>query len=96
MSRPCALLAWALLALVGPRTVQNKETPACCGPIVPRSEWGARPSECTRPMSQPVRYVVISHTAGSKCDTPASCGQQAQNVQHYHVNSKRWCDVAYK
>ncbi|XP_027801756.2 peptidoglycan recognition protein 1 [Marmota flaviventris] len=95
MSRPCALLAWALFALFGLGAAQNKETPACCGPIVPRSEWGARPSECSQPLRQPVRYVVISHTAGSNCDTPASCRQQAQNVQHYHASTRRWCDVAY-
>uniref|UniRef100_A0A8C6QXE6 Peptidoglycan recognition protein 1 n=2 Tax=Nannospalax galili TaxID=1026970 RepID=A0A8C6QXE6_NANGA len=81
------LLTWALLALLGLGT--------CCGPMVPRSEWKAKASKCSTGLQQPIRYVVISHTAGSTCDTPASCQQQARNVQHYHMNTLDWCDVGY-
>ncbi|XP_055471566.1 peptidoglycan recognition protein 1 [Psammomys obesus] len=81
------LFAWALLALLG--------LAAPCSFVVPRSEWEALPSECSKTLQQPVRYVVISHTAGSICTSPASCEQQARNVQHYHMSSLGWCDVAY-
>lgn len=94
MSRHCALFVWTLLALVG--VAQKAGGQAACGPIVPRSEWKALASECTERLSLPVRYVIISHTAGSTCSSPASCEQQARNVQHYHVREKGWCDVAYK
>lgn len=81
------LFACALLALLGLAT--------SCSFIVPRSEWRALPSECSSRLGHPVRYVVISHTAGSFCNSPDSCEQQARNVQHYHKNELGWCDVAY-
>lgn len=89
------LLAWALLALLR-LGAATKEDEACCGPIVPRREWNALASRCKDTLQLPVRYVVVSHTAGSHCDTPASCRQQAQNVQHYHSQTLSYCDVAYK
>lgn len=91
MSRRCALLAWALLALLGLGAAQKD-----CGPIVSRREWKALASKCSQRLRQPVRYVVVSHTAGGVCGTPASCQQQAQNVQHYHTQQLGWCDVGYK
>ncbi|XP_036915734.1 peptidoglycan recognition protein 1 [Sturnira hondurensis] len=94
MSRLGAPLAWALLALLGLAAAQEgNET--CCGPIVPRREWNALPSACETKLRLPVDYVVVSHTAGSHCDTPALCRQQAQNVQHYHARTLDFCDVAY-
>lgn len=94
MSLCCTLLAWALLALLG--LAEATEDQTCCGPIVPGSEWRARPSECTQELALPVRYVVVSHTAGSSCNTPALCRQQAQNVHHYHAQNLGFCDVGYK
>lgn len=95
MSRLCALLVWALLAhlSLGEKAMEDE---ACCGPIVPRREWRALASECAQELTLPVRYVVVSHTAGSPCDTPALCLQQAQNVQHYHARTLGFCDVGYK
>ncbi|KAL4666498.1 hypothetical protein H8959_005187 [Pygathrix nigripes] len=95
MSRRCALLAWALLGLLRLGEAEKTEAPACCSPIVPRNEWRALESECTQRLSLPLRYVVVSHTAGSSCNTPASCQQQTQNVQSYHVKTQGWCDVGY-
>lgn len=82
------LFACALLTLVG--------LAASCSSIVPRSEWKALPSECSQRLRRPVRYVVISHTAGSFCTSPDSCEQQARNVQSYHMTELGWCDVGYK
>ncbi|XP_010945144.1 peptidoglycan recognition protein 1 [Camelus bactrianus] len=93
MTRHCALLVWALLALLSLGAA--REDPPACGSIVPRREWRALASECRERLTRPVRYVVVSHTAGSHCDTPASCAQQAQNVQSYHVRNLGWCDVGY-
>lgn len=95
MSRLCALLAWALLALQG-LGGEATEDEACCGPIVPRREWRALASECAQELKLPARYVVVSHTVGGHCDTPALCLQQAQNVQHYHMRTQGFCDVGYK
>ncbi|KAM5236167.1 peptidoglycan recognition protein 1 [Ctenodactylus gundi] len=87
------LFAWAILALLG--VAQRAEGQGSCSSIVPRSEWKALASECSESLRKPLRYVVISHTAGSTCDSPASCEQQARNVQHYHMRSLGWCDVGY-
>uniref|UniRef100_A0A8C2UJE4 Peptidoglycan-recognition protein n=1 Tax=Chinchilla lanigera TaxID=34839 RepID=A0A8C2UJE4_CHILA len=81
------ILAWTLLVLLG--------AASSCGSIVPRSDWNALASECTERLSLPVRYVVISHTAGSTCSSPDSCEQQARNVQYYHMRTQGWCDVGY-
>lgn len=94
MARYCVLLACALLALLG--LGDGKKDPDCCGPVVPRREWRALESECSKTLKQPVRYVVISHTAGSSCNTPDLCLQQVRNVQYYHARTLGWCDVAYK
>lgn len=81
------LFAGVLLALLG--------LAASCSFVVPRREWKALPSNCPTRLRHPVRYVVISHTAGSFCNSPDSCEQQARNVQHYHMKERYWCDVGY-
>ncbi|XP_014650721.1 PREDICTED: peptidoglycan recognition protein 1 [Ceratotherium simum simum] len=93
MSCCCSLLAWALLTLLGLGAA--RENPNCCGPIVPRREWRALASECHQSLKSPMRYVVVSHTVGSPCDTPASCLKQVHNVQSYHMRNLGWCDVGY-
>ncbi|XP_004481590.1 peptidoglycan recognition protein 1 [Dasypus novemcinctus] len=92
MARRRVLLASVLLALLGlgAATVEK-----CSTPIVSRTEWKAQPSKCTQSLKLPVRYVVVSHTAGATCNTPALCQQQARNVQHYHARTLGWCDVGY-
>ncbi|XP_070079167.1 peptidoglycan recognition protein 1-like [Equus przewalskii] len=93
MSLRCALLAWALFTLLRHGAAQKASD--CCGPIVPRREWRGLASNCDRKLSLPKSYVVVSHTAGSPCDTPDSCLKQVQNVQNYHKGTLGWCDVAY-
>ncbi|KAM6223642.1 peptidoglycan recognition protein 1 [Rhynchocyon petersi] len=99
MSRLCSLLTCALCALLAPlpsgRCFSKEEKTACCGTLVPRREWRATASACSQKLSQPVRYVVVSHTAGATCDSPALCQQQVRNVQYYHMQELKWCDVAY-
>ncbi|XP_054444459.1 peptidoglycan recognition protein 1 [Pteronotus mesoamericanus] len=96
MTRRGAPVAWALLALLAlPGLGAEEDDETCCGPIVPRREWNALASDCTEELKLPVRYVVVSHTAGSHCDTAASCRQQVQNVQYYHKQKLDYCDVAY-
>ncbi|XP_008576805.1 PREDICTED: peptidoglycan recognition protein 1 [Galeopterus variegatus] len=90
-----ALLACAFLALLRLGAARNTEEPASCTLVVPRSEWRALASKCSQHLKLPVRYVVVSHTAGSTCNTPALCQQQVRNVQHYHSQTLGWCDVGY-
>ncbi|XP_012616934.1 peptidoglycan recognition protein 1 [Microcebus murinus] len=96
MSRRRALPAGALLALLAlGGAAQTTDDTACCGPIVPRSEWGGQESNCNQNLSLPVSFAVVSHTAGSTCESPASCQQQVRNVHHYHTQTLQWCDVGY-
>lgn len=97
MSGRCALLACALLALLGLGLgAPGEDSPGSCCPIVPRREWKAPASKCGEKLQLPVLYVVVSHTAGSHCDSPASCMKQVQNVHTYHSRTLNWCDVGYK
>ncbi|XP_075392724.1 peptidoglycan recognition protein 1 [Tenrec ecaudatus] len=95
MSR-CALLTAALLGLLlGLEAAQSNQVDGCCGFVVPRREWRALASECRQTLQLPARYVIVSHTAGSTCNSPALCEQQARNVQQFHMRERTWCDVAY-
>ncbi|KAM9224751.1 peptidoglycan recognition protein 1-like [Dugong dugon] len=93
MSGRCTMFTCALLTLLTLGAVQVEGTSSCT--VVPRSEWKAKASECKQGLKLPVRYVIVSHTAGSTCNSPALCEQQAQNVQYYHMREKGWCDVGY-
>ncbi|XP_053552390.1 peptidoglycan recognition protein 1-like [Bombina bombina] len=46
-------------------------------------------------MKTPVPYVVIHHTTGAGCTNQASCSEKVRNIQNYHINSQKWCDVGY-
>ncbi|KAM9035877.1 peptidoglycan recognition protein 1 isoform 1-T1 [Sarcophilus harrisii] len=92
--RPVLLLA-ALLAL-GEGIPEPENMLPGCPDIVPRSEWRALPSRCLQPLSLPLEYVVVSHTAGQPCFSPQECEQQMRNIQNYHMQTLGWCDIAYK
>ncbi|XP_074837346.1 peptidoglycan recognition protein 1-like [Carettochelys insculpta] len=67
-----------------------------CFHIVSPGKWGGHPANCSTPLkSVQTGYVVILHTAGSPCKTQAECTQQLVNIQHYHMNGKGWCNIAY-
>ncbi|KAM9113726.1 peptidoglycan-recognition protein SC2-like [Pangshura tecta] len=66
-----------------------------CPTIVSRSQWGARPPRSRDPLSTPVPYVIIYHTAGSSCTSQASCSQLVRGIQDYHMDSNGWADIGY-
>ncbi|XP_065277171.1 peptidoglycan-recognition protein SC2-like [Emys orbicularis] len=68
---------------------------AGCPTIISRSQWGAQPPTSTVPLSTPVPYVIIYHTAGSSCTSQASCSQVVRGIQNYHMDSNGWTDIAY-
>ncbi|CAM5174630.1 unnamed protein product [Eretmochelys imbricata] len=67
-----------------------------CLHIVTPGKWGGRPANCSSPLKsvQP-GYVIVLHTAGGSCKTRAECNQRMTNIQHYHMNNKGWCNIAY-
>ncbi|XP_001363587.3 peptidoglycan recognition protein 1 [Monodelphis domestica] len=89
------LLLLAALPVWGQEPLNPDNMLPGCPDIVPRSEWGALPSSCLKPLNLPVEYVVVSHTAGQPCNSASSCEQQMRNIQFYHINTLGWCDIAY-
>ncbi|XP_074075319.1 peptidoglycan recognition protein 1 [Macrotis lagotis] len=92
-----------LLLLLAAFPVLGQETPKLqpenmlpgCPDIVSRLEWGGLPSRCLKPLNLPVEYVVVSHTAGRSCFSPAECEQQMRYIQADHVQFQGLCDIAY-
>ncbi|XP_039607115.1 peptidoglycan-recognition protein SC2-like [Polypterus senegalus] len=66
-----------------------------CPRIISRSEWGGQRSKCTSSLKPPMTYALIHHTEGKRCFSTSSCSAQMRNVQSYHMNSKKWCDIGY-
>ncbi|CAM5122401.1 peptidoglycan recognition protein 1-like [Natator depressus] len=66
-----------------------------CPTIVSRSQWGGRTPRNRVPLRTPVQYVVLHHTAGNRCFTPASCSQQVKGIQNYHMDKRGWDNIGY-
>ncbi|CAI9601806.1 unnamed protein product, partial [Staurois parvus] len=66
-----------------------------CPTIVSRSQWRGRNPTCRSRLSTPVPNVIIHHTEGAFCNSQATCSAQVRNIQNYHMNSQKWCDIGY-
>ncbi|XP_063287736.1 peptidoglycan recognition protein 1-like [Pelobates fuscus] len=66
-----------------------------CPTIVSKSAWGGKAAKCSHRLATPVTNVIIHHTKGAFCSSPATCSAQARNVQNYHMSSRGWCDIGY-
>ncbi|CAL7940318.1 unnamed protein product [Xylocopa violacea] len=64
--------------------------------FVERDEWGAQPpSAPLTKMKLPVPYVIISHTATDFCTTQSECTFRVRMAQTFHIESRKWSDIAY-
>lgn len=64
--------------------------------FVERNEWGAQPpSEPLTKLKLPVPYVIISHTATEFCETQSECTMHVRFAQTFHIESRKWSDIAY-
>lgn len=64
--------------------------------FVERNEWGAQPPmETLTKMKLPVPYVIISHTATEFCKTQSECTFHVRFAQTFHIESRKWSDIAY-
>lgn len=64
--------------------------------FVERNEWGAQPpSEPLTKLKLPVPYVIISHTATDFCNTQSQCTFHVRFAQTFHIESRKWSDIAY-
>ncbi|KAF5276485.1 hypothetical protein FQA39_LY06554 [Lamprigera yunnana] len=64
--------------------------------IVQRLNWLAQPPVEDREYLQcPVKYVIISHTATERGFTQAENTHLVRLIQTFHIESKKWSDIAY-
>lgn len=64
--------------------------------FVERNEWGAQPpAEPLTKMKLPVPYVIISHTVTDFCSTQSECTFHVRFAQTFHIESRKWSDIAY-
>ncbi|XP_033914054.3 peptidoglycan recognition protein 5 [Acipenser ruthenus] len=66
-----------------------------CPPVVPRSEWGARPPRLSESMQVPAALAVIHHTAMPLGHTHSACCVQLRNIQRLHMDERGWNDIGY-
>nr|AUI10911.1 peptidoglycan recognition protein 1 [Andrias davidianus] len=84
-----------MLRLAGLLSALCVITYAQCPNIITRSQWGARRVNCLSAMKTPVPFVVIHHTEGAACTTRSACISQVKDIQSYHIDSRKWCDIGY-
>ncbi|XP_076750760.1 peptidoglycan-recognition protein LC [Xylocopa sonorina] len=64
--------------------------------FVERDEWGAQPPAAPlTKMKLPVPYVIISHTVTDFCTTQSECTFRVRMAQTFHIESRKWSDIAY-
>ncbi|KAK9302106.1 hypothetical protein QLX08_005824 [Tetragonisca angustula] len=64
--------------------------------FIERNEWGAQPPVTNLiKMNLPVPYVIISHTVTEFCETRSECIFFVRNTQTYHIESRKYSDIAY-
>ncbi|CAE1322054.1 PGRP [Acanthosepion pharaonis] len=66
-----------------------------CPNIISRSEWGARRPRDRQSLSTPVKYAVVHHSNTPQCLDKPSCIKRMQSIQNFHMNVRRWSDIAY-
>ncbi|KAI5647058.1 n-acetylmuramoyl-L-alanine amidase domain-containing protein [Phthorimaea operculella] len=64
--------------------------------LVSRIDWLAQPVEGEiDAIRQPVPWVIITHTATEDCDSQSTCILQVRLMQMFHIESRKWSDIAY-
>lgn len=54
--------------------------------IISRAQWKASPANKKLPIVQkPIKYMIISHTAGRFCETLQSCSAIVHAIQKFHI-----------
>lgn len=71
-------------------TVTQKVAPRSL--VIPRSEWGARSTNC-RSTHSPYR-MAIHHTYSPATDG-GDAARAMRGMQAYHIDTQGWCDIGY-
>ncbi|XP_020847606.1 peptidoglycan recognition protein 3-like [Phascolarctos cinereus] len=73
---------------------KNEVSKKECPDIIPRSSWEARETYCTKLLG-PAKYVIIIHTAGHRCNVTEECKIMVRDIQSYHIDRMKFCDIGY-
>lgn len=62
-----------------------------------RAEWGARPARSHTALRKArLKGMAVHYSAAdSSLDTHDKCERRVQGIQNYHMDTKRWADIAY-
>uniref|UniRef100_T1P9P4 N-acetylmuramoyl-L-alanine amidase n=1 Tax=Musca domestica TaxID=7370 RepID=T1P9P4_MUSDO len=66
-----------------------------CPEIKWRHQWGSKTSENVVYRPIPVKRVVVHHSVTPECSSFDQCSRIVQNMQSFHVNQKKYRDIAY-
>ena len=96
MSRFTRAILTIILVIVG--TVVCAASPG--GPesdvvIRTRDEWGARPGLPEKMKPHHIDKGIIIHHSAGRAPKPGEENQIVRNIQDFHMNEKKWGDVAY-
>lgn len=62
---------------------------------VTRSQWGAKPEQCSISHTDRNQGVVIHHTDGANGYAPEDVPGILRGIQAFHQKSRGWCDIGY-
>ncbi|KAK6166879.1 hypothetical protein SNE40_023489 [Patella caerulea] len=62
--------------------------------IASRKSWSVKKTNLIT-ISSPVNLVFIHHTDGSNCTTETECRQRVRNIQHGHMEERKFTDIGY-
>lgn len=69
-----------------------------CPQIIPRCQWGAKPSRGTPiPLSLPLHFLYVHHTyePSSPCLSFPACSRDMRAMQRFHQEDRGWSDIGY-
>lgn len=73
----------------------NSQIPNSLHKMIYRDRWGGRKPLYERPQKTPVKYVIISHTVGTFCESIHDCSLQMVQMQSQHVSELESPDIGY-
>ncbi len=60
-----------------------------------RAEWGARPFVAEKMKPHRITRGICIHHSEGRAPKPGEENQIVRNIQQYHMNERKWGDVAY-
>ncbi|KAJ8711292.1 hypothetical protein PYW07_008534 [Mythimna separata] len=95
MTSYTVLLSFVLIGLLSAHASPRLVSKSRNFRLYSKADWLGEPATWSRPLNQPVPYVVLHHTyIPAACFTMADCAAKMRSMQRYH-NSLGWGDIGY-